>query len=65
MPRVADGARHIRAVCLLSAQRLEARAKLLREELRLFPGGEVPALGQPVVVDSFGKAFSVQLRGAV
>src|SRR5262245_15111150 len=35
----------------LAAQRLEARTQLFREELRLLPAGEVPALGQLVVVD--------------
>src|SRR5262249_25540583 len=38
----------------LSAQRSEARANLVAEELRLLPGGEVPALVEPVVVDQFG-----------
>ena len=37
-----------------SAQRVEARAKLVREGLRLLPGGEMAALGQPVVVDQLG-----------
>src|SRR5215469_12146978 len=36
---------------VLRPQRSEARAKLFRKELRLFPGRKVPALGQLVVVD--------------
>jgi hypothetical protein len=32
----------------------ERRAKFAREELRLFPGGEVAALGELVVVNELG-----------
>ena len=34
-----------------SAQRSEAGPQLLDEKFRLLEGGEMPALGQPVVVD--------------
>jgi hypothetical protein len=34
-----------------TAKRPEAGAKLFHEQLGLFPGSEMPALGQPVVVD--------------
>src|SRR5215470_14920646 len=37
-----------------SAQCAERRADLFGEELRLFPGGEVAALGDLVVVDEVG-----------
>jgi hypothetical protein len=35
----------------LFAERSEARAKLFRKQLRLFPGGKVRALVESVVVD--------------
>src|SRR5215469_7759135 len=37
-----------------STQRLERRSELLRENLRLLPGGEVPTLFSPAVVNEFG-----------
>src|SRR5262245_37440530 len=39
------------AVTPLLAQRAEARAHFLGQELRLLEGGEVPAFGEPVVVN--------------
>ena len=39
----------------LFAQRPEARANLLREEFRLFPGRKVAAFLHLVVMDQFGK----------
>src|SRR5215217_2581483 len=41
-----------RVMC--SAKRSKARADLVDEQLRLFPGGEVPALVELVVVDQLG-----------
>src|SRR5215471_11006779 len=41
-------------LALRSAQCAERRADLFGEELRLFPGGEVAALGDLVVVDEVG-----------
>src|SRR5688572_18313391 len=38
----------------LGAQRLEAGAKFVRENLRLLPGSKVTTLGKPVVVDQVG-----------
>ena len=42
------------ALARYCAQRSEARAHFLGQELRLLPGGEVSALGQLVVVDQLG-----------
>ena len=51
---------------LTMAQRSEARAHFLGEELRLLPGGEVSALGKRVVVDQFGiRPLRPTLRGWV
>ena len=58
MPRVADGARHIpRRLPAYQRSGSERRSKLFREELRLLPGREVPALGQPIVVDQLREGF--------
>src|SRR5262245_6437017 len=40
-----------RGLGLLRAQRSETRAHFLGQELRLLEGGEVPAFGEPVVVN--------------
>ena len=44
-------------MALRSAQRPEACADLFRESLRLLPRGEVPAFGEPVVMNQFGIGF--------
>ena len=49
---------------LRSAQGPEGRSELGCEQLGLFPGGEVAAAVDLVVVDELGIARSAQLRGA-
>jgi hypothetical protein len=46
------------------AERSKRGTDLFREKLWLLPGREVPSFGEPVVIDEFGYAFSVQLPGA-
>ena len=48
----------------LCAKRLERRPDLGREQLGLFPGGEVAALAGLIEVGEVGDPFSTQLRGA-
>ena len=65
-PLRGSGARSERAHRIsdrLFPERPEARADLFGQELRLFPGGEVPALFQLVVVDELGIGPLRPVRG--